>query len=687
MKLKILSIPFLKLIVLYLILGILSRVVFFFHPITSGYFSALDFSKIFFIGMLNDVLVFIIAYLFFWLYLLFLSENKFRSPWGGIIFILLVLLTVYVSFFKTVLNEYGGGVSKIVSIFLAIKTLCFAVLLFFPSVRKNFRYYMTGFVYFLFVFLMLYNTISEYLFWNEFGVRYNFIAVDYLIYTNEVIGNIMESYPIIPLLSMLFLVSLILTVLLVKKSKNLFVEFPTFKQKLISSVVYFLLIIGAVFGLKETAKWETSDNPFIDELQSNGLYKFYYAFENSELDYNKYYAKIPDKEAFSIINKQYGTQGNDIKKIIQDTIPEKRMNVVLITMESMSGEFLSHLGGKNNLTPNLDKLANEGIFFSRLYATGNRTVRGLEAVTLCIPPMPGESIVKRKDNSNLYSTGSIFKSRGYTVQFLYGGDSYFDNMKTFFSGNGYSIVDKSSFNKDEITFKNIWGVCDEDMYNKALKIFNKNASLGKPFFSHIMTVSNHRPFTYPAGKIDIPPDIKSRDGGVKYTDYALGQFINKAKRQSWFKNTVFVIVADHCASSAGKTDIPVEKYHIPAIIYSPGNIKAQQNNTIVSQIDLMPTVFGLLHFNYESHFYGQNIFSPSYKSRAFLATYQNLAYYQNNILTILSPKQKIEQFIVDSNGNETILNKKASLSVKEKEEAIANYQTTNYLIKNNKLKK
>jgi phosphoglycerol transferase MdoB-like AlkP superfamily enzyme len=170
-----------------------------------------------------------------------------------------------------------------------------------------------------------------------------------------------------------------------------------------------------------------------------------------------------------------------------------------------------------------------------LYATGNRTVRGLEAVTLSLPPTPGESVVKRKDNKNKFSIGSVFNSKGYTSKFLYGGDAYFDNMQDFFGGNGYDIVDKSNLKPNEISFSNIWGVCDEDMAKKAIQVMNAEAKTGKPFFNHWMTVSNHRPFTYPEGKIGIPGTAKSRDGGVMYTDYALKQFFEMAKKQPWFK--------------------------------------------------------------------------------------------------------------------------------------------------------
>lgn len=128
-----------------------------------------------------------------------------------------------------------------------------------------------------------------------------------------------------------------------------------------------------------------------------------------------------------------------------------------------------------------------------------------------------------------------------------------------------------------------------------------------------------------------------------YADYSLGRFIEMAKKQLWFDNTVFFIVADHCASSAGKTELPIEKYHIPAMIYAPGLVEPQSVDKLCSQIDLMPTLFALLGLGYESAFYGKNIMAEDYEPRAFLATYENLGYLVSDTLTVLSPGRRVEQ--------------------------------------------
>lgn len=665
------------------------------HPITQSHFSLFESIKIFSIGFLSDVAIFIIGSLFLFLYLLFLSDSKYLKPYGYLFFGLYLFLLLYILSGKSILTEYGGSLPQIGLLFIGIKTFLFGLLLFFPKHRNKFRYILYVITIFIYVLVIIQNAVSEFFFWNEFGVRYNFIAVDYLIYTNTVIGNIMESYPVIPLFSIIGFISIITTFYITKKTKYYLLNLPNLLDKIKNLAVYSLLLMISLIAIPFLAKQQNSENVFANELQANGMHKFYLAFMNSELEYDKFYKSLPDKEAFTLLKNQIpDINSNSILRTIKNDSTEIHKNVVLITVESLSAEFLEEYGNQKKLTPFLDSLAQKSLQFTNLYAVGNRTVRGLEAVTLCLPPMAGESVIKRKDNKNKFTTGSLFKNRNYSVKFLYGGDAYFDNMQDFFEGNDYAIFDKKLFKPSEVSFSNIWGVCDEDMYQKAITLMNEESKLGKPFFNHIMSVSNHRPFTYPEGKIDIPSDSKSRKGGVKYTDYALKQFFKIAEKQSWFKNTVFVILADHCASSSGKTELPINKYRIPCMIYSPEFIKPLQCNTLMSQIDVMPTLFGLLNFSYESKFYGQDVFNTDYKPRALIATYQDLGLIKDNVLTVLSPCKKVKQFqmVLKPKGNQ---NKKFQIMYDEKlmqnhrddliNETISYYQTTAKLLKDKKL--
>lgn len=685
--------PFLYLGLFYLIISFLLRLVFFFHPITTTAFGIIDSIGILLLGTLTDIFVFVLASSILALDLLFLSNSKYQKPLGYIILGVLTAFWLYIAVIpNNIFKQYGGSVAEIAMAFVGVKLVLFALLLFFPKKRLKFRNILYFTLLFLYVLLIIQNAVSEYFFWNEFGVRYNFIAVDYLIYTNEVIGNIMESYPVVPLFTIIITFALLVTLFIFKKTKSELVQLPTFMQKIGFLVVYVILFGLSLFTIGQLDKIHY-DNNFSEEIKSNGLDKFYTAFNTKELDFVKFYPALGQSEAEKLFLSEFDP--SQLRRSVVSTEPEVKKNVVLISVESLSADFLAHYGNKQNITPFLDSLATKSMMFTNLYATGNRTVRGLEALTLCIPPTAGESVIKRVDNKNKFTTGSVFKAKDYQVKYLYGGDSYFDNMKDFFGGNGYDIVDRASFKPEEITFANIWGVSDEDMARKAIQTMNAEAKSGKPFFNHWMTVSNHRPFTYPNGRIDIPGDAKSRDGGVKYTDYSIRLFFDLAKKQDWYKNTIFVIVADHCASSAGKTELPLDKYRIPAMVFSEGFIQPQHITKLMSQIDVMPTVFGLLNFNYESQFLGQDVLKPNYQPRAYVGTYQDLGYIKDNVLTVISPVNKIKQYLLKQQKNDIpedfnpyydeVVNQ--SINDFYKNKTIAAYESTSLWLKNNRLNK
>ena len=700
--------PFLYVGGLYIIISLALRIIFMAHPITTTSFSIWQVLGMLLVGSLNDVFIICLALSILVLYFLFIANVKYQKPYGYIILGAMLLLLGYIQFVpNNIFYQYGGSVEEIALYFFGAKTLCFAAMLFAGKWRKQVRnvlYFITLFIY---TFAIVMNAVSEYFFWNEFGIRYNFIAVDYLIYTTEVIGNIMESYPVVPLFSGVFVVVLALTIFLYKKTIATLETIPSLKEKglfLGGYVVLFLL------SLWVSPKFDSvkSNNVFVQEIRANGVYKFYYAFTHSELDFFQFYPTLPEEEArttffkhFIIPYPRFGECGTPqflpirefpypVKRIFEE---EHKKNVVLISVESLSAEFMAAYGNTEGITPFLDSLAQKSIFLTNLYATGNRTVRGLEALTLCVPPTPGESIVKRKDNKDKFTTGSVFKSKGYSVKYLYGGYSYFDNMKDFFAGNGYDIIDRDNFTPEEITFANIWGVSDEDMARKAIKEMNAQAKTGKPFFNHWMTVSNHRPFTYPEGRIDIPGTAKSRQGGVKYTDYALKLFFELAKKESWFKDTVFVIVADHCASSAGRTELPLDRYRIPCLIYADF-LEAKRVDTLASQIDVMPTVMGLLNFSYKSKFLGQDIFSGFYYNpRAYIATYRELGYLTPDTLSIIKPLREQIQYKIVPEAEQPKVElpifyqqlKVAQPDGKLMKECISAYETTYFLLKNKKL--
>lgn len=341
--------PFYYLTLLYILASFILRLTLLFHPLTQSSFSFGESIQIFLIGMVSDLLVFFIGSAFLWLYLLFLSNSKFDKPWGYIIFGGLLTLFLYITLFNTILNEYGGSLPEIVQGFVGLKLLLFGLLLFLPQYRKNIRLALFSFTIFLFVLIIIQNAVSEFFFWNEFGLKYNFIAVDYLVYTNTVIGNIMESYPVVPLFSVIGIITGSITYFIVKKSKGFLDHLPNFIEKLKNVALYIVLFIISFVAIPAISKLENSPNVFKNELQANGIYKFYLAFMNSVLEYDKFYKTLPIDEAFALLQKDIKgiTVDNSIHPIAFEG-NEIKKNVVLITIESYSADFMKAYGNEKH---------------------------------------------------------------------------------------------------------------------------------------------------------------------------------------------------------------------------------------------------------------------------------------------------------------------------------------------------
>ncbi len=531
--------------------------------------------------------------------------------------------------------------------------------------------------------LLLFTAVAEYFFFAEFGTRFNFVTVDYLVYTRELIRNLVESFPLCQYLLGISLVALFILLCLRKHLDLSFQIESTFRQRVREGFIFLLLPLAALF-LVDSSLIRVSSNVYANEIAANGLYNFGAAFKNNHIDFDTFYLTRGDEAVFRRLRTSLNAPDTtfvsedvfDITRQVRSRGPEKRWNVVVIVMESLSAEYLEAFGNQGRLTPNLNRLAGESLFFTHVYATGTRTDRGLESIMLSVPPTPGRSIVKRPGNEDLFSWGALMHERGYDTKFIYGGYGYFDNMNSFFSRNGLETIDRRELGREEITFENVWGVCDEDLYRRSIKELDRSFEKHAPFFALILTTSNHRPFTYPEGKIDIPSHT-GRNGGVKYADYALGQFLREARTRPWFEDTLFVMVADHCANSAGKTRLPVKRYEIPLLIYAPAHLSPKRIDKTASQIDIAPTVLGLLGSSYESRFFGQDILAmtPDHE-RAFIGTYQRLGLLEKNRLCILDLKKEGTLYQVDLATGET---KEIPLDTGILDEAISYYQGADYL--------
>ena len=560
------------------------------------------------------------------------------------------------------------------------------------ALRRPWVRWLAGGIGFAIIFGLLFGAAAEWTFWDEFGVRFNFIAVDYLVYTTEVMGNIRESYPMPLIAGGLFTAAAVFGWLLWRSRMPhtwLDATVEHWPMRYRRGALWFAGALAV--GLAVNADWLPSfKNNFNRELAKNGLWSLFAAFRNNVLDYDEFYPTKPLDQVFARMRQELAEDGAvmlrpddyDTLRYIRNPGPELRPNIIQITVESLSAEFLGIFNPTSTITPQLDELAKRSLVFENFYATGTRTDRGMEALTLSLPPTPGRSMIKRPRNEDMFTLGSVLRAKGYDTAFIYGGFGYFDNMNYYFGHNGYRVIDRTARPKEDITFANVWGACDEDLLRWTMAEADASAAAGKPFHYFVMTTSNHRPYTFPEGRIDLPSKVSGRAGAVKYTDYAIGQFIRDAAAKPWFKNTVFVIVADHCASSAGKTELPVENYHIPLIIYAPGgHIAPGRIKTLTSQMDYAPTLLGLLNWSYPSRFFGHDVrkIDPN-EAHALIGNYQKLGHLEKGEFVILRPRG--ESTYKYEFGTNTMT--PTADSAYSSFEAISYYQGASYLYKNNR---
>lgn len=560
----------------------------------------------------------------------------------------------------------------------------------------------TRILLFLMVLISVFSFFAEFTFWLEFESRFNFIAVDYLIYTYEVLHNINESYPLPLLIAGVVLISLLWNYLMRTAFRISFRSATPVLHRVVYTLLIFL--VALFYGLKVDNSWaESSSNRYVSEISKAGIYSFIAAFRSNELNYDQFYPMVSGKIAFQNTRKVLSyplatfLPGEvSIRRIVSNGNGQNKPNVIMVVMESFSADYMGTFGNAQGLTPTLDALAKQSILFKRMYATGTRTVRGMEALSLALPPTPGNSIVRRENNANLTTIGNIFFKRGYSTSFFYGGDGYFDNMNQFFGNNGYEITDRGRkltmgdtykvkrtiLKDDQVSFENAWGISDGDLFSAVIRNADRSFQTKKPFYDFVMTTSNHRPFTYPKGKIDILSGT-GRAGAVKYTDYAIGEFLANARKKPWFDNTVFIFIADHCAESAGKNEIDISRYHIPAMIYNLKGKAPSPISMLCSQIDLYPTLFGLLKWDFQGNNYGLDVLSASYRPRILLGTYQKLGYLRNDTLVVLSPRKAPQSYSYNFNTNiQTLVKTPKTITL----DAISLYQSAYHLFKNGGLK-
>lgn len=494
----------------------------------------------------------------------------------------------------------------------------------------------------------------------EYDVRPNRLFIEYLIYPSELSKMLISGY------KTEVLISLIVSSLTVYFAWNYSVIFtknkislPVYWRPLLLVFVLLLGVMGARSSLGHRplnpAMVAFSIDPLINDLTLNSTYSMLFAVKQlkAEDDAFKYYEFMANEQIIAKVREStnlhintYHSTEFPTQALHKASHRGVKKNLVILLQESLGARYVGGLGGLP-LTPNIDELMKEGWNFTNIYATGTRSVRGIEAIITGFSPTPARSVVKLgKSQNGFFSIADVLKKNGYHTQFIYGGESHFDNMKSFFLGNGF--IDMQDFP----TFKNpkfvgSWGASDEDLYNKAHNQFMHLYDQNKPFFSLVFTSSNHTPFDYPDGKIELYNQPKeTRENAAKYTDFALGEFFKKAKKSKYWSDTIFLIVADHDSRAYGDQLVPIKHFHIPAVIVGEG-IDHLSDDRLVSQIDLPQTLLSLIGVDSINPMIGHDLTKQiqNNKLRAMMQFYKNFAWMdERGEVVILQPEKKPVQF-------------------------------------------
>ena len=455
----------------------------------------------------------------------------------------------------------------------------------------------------------------------QYDVRPNRLYIEYLKYPKEVFGTLWQGYRgmllggVLALLALLWLGNLLLHRVLVQTR-----PFARYRTLLISWPLLVLLAFAAIRSTTEhrpanPALFAITGDAMVNSLIINSPYSVLYAIYSlkHEARSSEIYGTLPQQDMLELALdwpwlKHLEFDDPQLPTLALRQPAKERvqpLNLVIILEESLGATFVKSLGGLP-VTPELEQLKNEGWWFENMYATGTRSVRGIEAVVSGFPPTPAQSVVKLSGaQQGFYTLASTLQQQGFHTSFVYGGEAHFDNMRGFFTGNGFSeVIDLPKMAKPE--FVGSWGASDEDLFNAAAKHLAEMSAQQKPFFSLIFTSSNHEPFEFPDGKIALYDSEKATvNNAVKYADYALGQFIAKAKQQVYWHNTLFVIVADHDNRVYGNSLVPVHKFQIPALMLG-ADLKPKTISSLASQIDLAPTILSLMGISTETPLLGRD---------------------------------------------------------------------------------
>jgi len=527
----------------------------------------------------------------------------------------------------------------------------------------RFLRYISGFIRCFFIFgiaLLLFMEIATPNFMLQYDTRPNRLFVEYLVYPKEVFNMLMKSLGWQIVVALVFLV--FACRYLIKKSKLWFrlYDVKITKQILLLPIFAFLLFFGIRSSLTSLRPINASNavfssNQLTNSLALNSLYTVSFAVYSlkHEGDMTKMFGTLNHEVALKNVKKYMTAKDGDFtnKEIpllhTQKSLSpkDKPYNLVIFLQESLGAEYVGHLGGLP-LTPYFDELSKEGMTFTNIYSTGTRSVRGIEAVITGFPPTASRSIVKLSNSQNgFFTVADALKRRGFETSFVYGGMANFDNMAGFFNGNGFdNIIDETDYEESKNAFRGVWGYSDEDLVVKANELYKSYGD--KPFFSLMFSTSNHDPFEFPDGRITLHEQPKNTvNNAIKYADYAIGKFFEMAKKEKYYENTIFIIVADHNTRTFGDYLVPIHKFHIPAVILGP-NIDPSVYSKLCSQIDLAPTLFDMMGLDIETPMPGRNLLQLPAETpgRSIMQFHSINAFRSGDDVVILQPKGKTIQY-------------------------------------------
>lgn len=546
--------------------------------------------------------------------------------------------------------------------------------------------------YGVFVFGALFVSVVEYFFFEEFNGRFNFVAVDYLVYPTEVVDNIWQSYPTGKVLLVLGALTATLLFLLRKRLAAAW-NAPSSYGRRFAALALCAVPLAALSWAVSPRLAHLSDDRALNELASNGYYSFFQALVGADAPYDGLYARRPFPAVLARLRVLLDEPANvgasfardSTLRRIDNTGPERPLNVVVVLEESLGSEFIGVLKPRpESLSPQLDALSARGTLLTHAYSTGNRTIRAIEATTSSLPPLPGTSIVRRDASVDLFTLPALLRSRGYQTAFVYGGRALFDGMGGYLSRNGVDrIVDQADM--PDGAFTTAWGACDEAIFDRALVEMDRMHAAGKPFYSLVLSVSNHRPFTFPQDAIKAEPRFHRRENVVRYADYALGRFLRQAAAHDFFKSTLFVLMGDHGARVYGAAEIPLESYEVPVLFLAPGVPglvpEGKRLDTLASSLDIPPTILGLLGFDYDSKFFGHDLFriDPA-QGRALMTHNNQIALMRGGHLAALGLHESVHLYDYDREKDELTLAKSTDEQGRELiEDAIAYYSGADHL--------